>query len=434
MREFLRYRFWDWLLCGCIATGLVFPLFAGFVLEDRFSASILLVALFMAAAMAVMVLFSWSRVTAVTGIVIGAALLVFVMVYVRVNGVFADEASEASNSLFVALTVAVLTAVLVYLACRTRPGIIALFLAGNILICGSVFLQFEVHVWSFLLFDFCVLIMLWYRNYLSSLSQAQTGKIRLPRFMAQSLVICLAALVVGCGAWYGIIRPLDPPTRELKLIQQLQQMTIVRQMGLYSTQEYLDPSLRSSADTDQREEGADEETQQQEDPEETQEDIPEGGVQNQTPPQAAQAVYYMLNLYRVPLILMIAAVLIAAAFILRILVRRNWKKKTDLLAPEQQIIQYYTYFLTRLERTGIRRPANHTLYEFASDMDHTLQEFSVGEANFTRLTELYVRSFYSRNAASDAEAELFRSFYGIFHKALRREIGVFKYLINIFRI
>lgn len=435
MREFLKYRFWDWLLCGCIATGLVFPLFAGFVLEDGFSASIPLVGLFMAVAMAVMVLFTYSRVTTVIGVIIGAALILFVLVYVRANSVFADEAAEASNSLFIALTIAALAAVLVYLACRTKPGILALFLAGNFLICGSVFLQFEVHVWSFLLFTFCVFVMFWYRNYLLSLQRAQAGKIRLPKYMVQSLVICLIAIVLGGGAWYGVVRPLNPPTRELKLIQQLKQMTIIRQVGLYSTQEYLDPSLRSSADTDETEDGTEDGGQEDTSDEDgTKNSDPQTEEETPDPPQPVQSVYYMLNFYHVPWIPVVAAVLIAAAFILRILVRKNWKKKTDMLAPEQQIIAYYTYFLTRLERTGIKRPVNHTLYEYAADMDHTLQEFSVGEADFSRLTELYVRSFYSRNKAAEEEAELFRRFYGTFHKALRKEIGVFRYLIHIFRI
>lgn len=435
MKEFLRYRFWDWLLCGCIATGLVFPIFAGFVLEDSFSTSILWVALFMAVAMAVLVLFTYSRVTTIVGIVIGVALLLFVMVYVRGNGVFGDEAAEAANSLFIALTVAALVAVLVYLACRTKPGIIVLFLAGNILICGSYFLQFDVHVWSFLLFTFCVFVMFWYRNYLSSLQQAQVGRIRLPRFMIQSLIICFAAILLAGAAWYGIIRPLEPPTQELKLIQQLKQITVVQKMGLYTTQKFLDPNLLSSADTDQTEEGTQEGEQNGTDESDNTEDGEhEKKEQQQQQPEEVQSVYYLLSLLNIPWILVTVAVLIAAAFILRMLVRKNWKKKVDLLSPEQQIIKYYTYFLTRLGRTGLGRPVNHTLYEYAADMDHSLQEFAVGEINFSKLTGLYVRCFYGKNIAEDYEAEYFRTFYAAFHKALRKEIGVFRYLINIFRI
>lgn len=438
MRDFLRYRFWDWFLCGCIATGLVFNLFAGFVLEDGFSSSIPLVIAFMAAAMAVMVLFTYTRVTTVIGVVIGIVLLLFVMVYVRANHVFEDEASEMTNSLFIALAVAVLVAVLVYLACRSKPGTIILFLAGNILICGSYFLQFDVQVWSFLLFMFAVFVMFWYRNYMLTLQRSQAGKIRLPRFMAQSLVICLIAIVLGGGAYYGVVRPLNPPTRELKLIEQLKQMNVIKKAGLYSVQELLDPSLQSSSEPDQTEEGTQQEEEQQEEEEQDSGKDENEEQQEQKSPkerlEEAQNIYYILNFIKLPVVPILIAVLVAAAFILRLMLRKNWKHKVDNLTAEQQIINYYIYFLTRLERAGFKRPVNHTLYEYASDMDHTLQEFAVKDADFTKLTELYVRSLYGRNRAAEEEAELFRRFYNSFHKALRKEIGVLKYFIKIFRI
>ncbi len=437
MREYLKYRIWDWLLCSCIAVGVVFPLYAGFVLEDGFSQSVWRTAVFMAAVTAVLVLLSRSRVTIGIGIAVGAALLVFVMVYVRINSVsiFGEAGAETTNSLFVALTVASLTVILVYLAGRTRGGIIALFLVGTILICGSYFLQYESHVWSLLLFLFCTIVLYWYRNYLSTLQQAQAGKIRMPRFMAQSLVVCLIAVALGSAAWYGIVRPLEPPTRELKLIQQLKQQTVVQRSGIYSTQTYLDPNLASSEDTDEREDGTQNENDQT--PEDTDEETnsePQTGQQDQSPAEQAQPIYYLLNYYNIPWILVAVAAVIAAAFILRMLARKNWENRVIRMTPEQQILTYYPWFLTRLERTGMKRPQNHTLYEYAEDMDHTLSEFADGEADFSTLTDLYVKCFYGGTPADDGEAELFRRFYGKFHRALRKEIGTFRYLIHIFRI
>ncbi len=67
-------------------------------------------------------------------------------------------------------------------------------------------------------------------------------------------------------------------------------------------------------------------------------------------------------------------------------------------------------------------------------MDHTLSEFADGEADFSTVTDLYVKCFYGGTPADDGEAELFRRFYGKFHRALRKEIGTFRYLIHIFRI
>lgn len=442
MRDYLKYRLWDWLLCTCIAVGVVFPLYAGFVLEDGFSQSMLRTAVFMAAVTAVLMLLSFSRVTAGIGIAAGAALLVFVLVYVRVNSVslFGEAGAETPNSLFVALTVATLTAVLVFLAGRSRPGIIVLFLLGTILICGSYFLQYESHAWSLLLFLFCTIVLYWYRNYLSTLRQAQAGKIRLPRFMTQSLIVCLVAVAVGCGAWYGIVRPLDPPTRELKLIQQFKQMTVVQRSGIYTTQTYLDPNLASSESTDEQPQGRENPDEaDSSDPAESSEagnGNPQTGQQSreQSVPEEAQGIYYLLYFPNVPWVLIAIAAVVAAAFILRMLARKNWEKRVSQMTPERQILTYYPWFLTRLERTGMKRPANLTLYEYASDMDHTLSEFADGEADFAALTALYVKCFYGGSPVTAGDAELFRRFYGKFRKALRKEIGIFRYLIHMFRI
>lgn len=439
MREYLKYRIWDWIFCSGIAVGLVFPLFAGFVLDDAFSSSVPLVTVFMFAVMALLLFFSRSRITVIVGIVCGVALLLFVMVYVRVNDVFGGQGQEASNSLFVAMVVASVTAVLVYLAGRSRPGILAMFLIGTIVICGSYFLMFEVHTWSLLLFLFCVFLLYWYRNYLCSLDQAQAGKIRLPRFMVQSILLCLAALVIGGGAWYGIVRPLSPPTRELKLIQDLKQMNIVRQTGLYSTQEYLDPNQQSARDADQDMDG----TQEKEEDGDQQGDAAAEGAQDteqdqqQDAPQKkqdAQAVYYLLHWRKIPWKIIVAAMVVAGAFALRYLGKKNWESVIQKMTPEEQIRQVYTYILLRLERIGMKRPDGYTLYEYAADLEDRLERFAVEEADFTKLTEIYVSVFYGGNEAAPEAVQLFWRFYGNFHRALRKEIGNFRYLINIFRI
>ena len=147
MKQYLKYRVWEWILCACIATGLVFALYSGFVLEDSFSSSVPKVGLFMLVAMAILGLLTRNRATIIAGIIAGVALLAFVVFYTHTHEVFGDESSETANSLFIAISVTVLAAVLVYLACRTRPGTIALFLVGNILICGAHFLQFPVELY-----------------------------------------------------------------------------------------------------------------------------------------------------------------------------------------------------------------------------------------------------------------------------------------------
>lgn len=436
MRDYLKFRVYDWILCAMLATGLVFHIFSGFVLEDSFSQSTPYVILFMLIAMGIMVLLTYSRATIIAGVAAGVALLLFVMVYTRTHQVFTDESSETANSLFIAMTATALTAVLVYLACRTRPGIIALYLAGSIVMGGSYFLQFPVRRWGFLLFTFAAVVMFLYRNHMLTLEQAQTGKIRLPRFMVQTVIVCLAAFVLSGTAYIGIVRPLEPPTRELKLIEELKQMSIVKKMGLYSVVELLDPSLQSSAEPNGTETGDPEEPTDQGEQGSGQD---EGGPdQSQKSPEQkqeeTQSVFYNIHFWYVPWFWIILAAVIAALFLSRWLYKKNWKKHVDAMSPADCVVNYYKYFMTRLSRLGYKKPQNHTLYEYAADMDHTMELFADGDASFTNLTDIYVRTLYGRNAVDPEDVGLFRRFYEKFHSALRKEVGFWKYLLHFFRI
>ena len=436
MKDFLRLRIYDWLLCAIIATGLVFHIFSGFVLEDSFSTNILYVALFMLVAMAVMVFLTYSRITIIIGVIAGVAILLLAMVYTRTHLSFGDEASETANSLFIALFATALTAVLVYLACRTRAGTIVLFLAGSIVIAGSVFLQFPVHRWSFLLFTFATVVMYLYRNYTITLSDAQTGHFRMPKFMVQTVVVCLVAFVLSGTAYVGIVRPLQPPTRELKLIEELKQMSIVKRMGLYSVVELLDPSLVSSSDPSGTESGQEDEESA---PGDNGAGDNDGGQdQSQKAPEQkleeTQNVYYLIHFWYIPWFWIILAAVIAAVFLTRWVLKRNWKRQVDALPPDLRVINYYRYFLTRLSRLGYKKPINHTLYEYAEDMDHTLETFTAGEASFAKLTDIYVKTLYGRDQVPADESGLFQQFFTRFHKALRKEVGIWKYMLNFFRI
>lgn len=438
MTHFLKYRVWDLILCVCISTGLVFHIYSGFLLEDSFSTSIWRVVGFLLIETAALILFSFSRLTTGIGIGVGIILLAFLLAYTRGHDIVSDE---TGNSLCIALTVTVLTGLLIYLASRSRPGLIALFLAGNIVMAGSAFLQFPVKAWCFLLFNFALCALFWYRNYVKNLRQVQSGKVRMPRFLVQTFIICFVSFLLAGGIYGGIVRPLDPPTRDLKLITKLKQMEILKRTGVYNVMELLDPNLLSGNTPNSAEDGQENEEQQdaQQENGSNQSEIPEiPQAEEQVPSkpqtQAAQSIWYDLNVVHIPWLLILAAVLVAGAFFARYYLKKRWERQVRALPPENQIINYYTFFITRLERAGYKRPANYTLYEYARDMEHPLEEFTCGEANFVLLTDIYVRIFYGRNPANEEEALLFAQYYGKFHKALRKEIGVLKYFIKIFRI
>ncbi|MCD8018078.1 MAG: hypothetical protein LUF92_00365 [Clostridiales bacterium] len=243
MMQYYKNRIWDILLCIALSIGLVFHIDSGFLLEDRLSASVPATILLVAIVVLLLFLFASSKIMTMIGIVTGVVLLVIFLIYVRIAHPFAEE---AANSLGITVTILILSTLLTFLATRTRAGTIVLFLIGNLILAGSCFLQFPVKTWAFLLFVLAACMMFLYRIYVISLQQVHTGKVRMQRYMTQTLGVCLTAFVVAAVAFFGVVRPLNPPTRELKLITRLENMQLLAVLGVSTVKELPDPELISS--------------------------------------------------------------------------------------------------------------------------------------------------------------------------------------------
>lgn len=443
MRQYLKSIFWDWLLCVGTSFGLVVHVYSGFVLEDQYSQNMVAVLVFVAAVTFVLELFSYNKASVIAGVVAGAALLVLFLVYVNATNPFADE---TANSVGIFIVVTVMTALLCFLAARTRAGIIALFLAGNLVIAGSAFLQFPVRPWSLLVFLFSIAFLFFWRVWRITLMHVFTGKIRTKRFLVQMFCVCGVCFLLAAAVFGGVIRPLSPPTRELKLITKLEQMDLLRVLGVSSVKKLLDPSLRSSllpeeilyADNAGEEENEEyDKEQEKEEEEKQQEEEDSAGANDEVDAdnvQEAFAVWY--DMYQVKILwsVIIIAAAVAAAFLLRMQWHRSWRRKLDGMDRESAIVNFYQFFYRRLQRCGFKRAPTHTLYEYAKAMEHEMQVLAVGDVTFCALTEVYVRVWYGRGSADEEDMEMFSKFYGSFFKNLRREIGGFRYLLKIFRI
>lgn len=434
MRRFLKFRIWDCLLCTAIATGLVSHVFSGFYLSDSFSASVPYVILFMAAAMFMLTLFSWSMKTVIAGVITGVALSQIMLVYVRRHDVFGGQAGEEANSLFISLTAAALTAILVYLCCRGACGLMVLYLAGNILICGSHFLQFPIEPWPFVLFTFASLLMFWYRNYMFQLSRSQAGKIRLPRYMVQSMLIGLLCICLGGVCYFRIVCPLEPPTRELKLIQILKHNEIIRLSGVYSVNENLDPDISSPREPDSDASGNDNADQ---DKGTDTGGFWEGSSASELSGQGKQLrehvlkIFYMLRAWTwLPWIVLGIVLAAACLWLLRKLGKHLFWSRLRSLSAEGQVINLYKIIYAGLLKAGLDKPPGCTLYEYAADHQARLEAYTAGDATFTKLTEIYVRILYGHGSVMEDERKLFYQFYGSYRKTMRSEAGMLRYLFK----
>lgn len=429
MIDFIKSRFIDLILCLLMSLGMIFPLFSGFVLDDMFSNSLIATALMTSAILFIYTLFSYNKKTVMVGIVIAFILMVGTSIYLARNAILANE---ADNSLTVSLVIIFLVSFLVFLANSNQKSLIVLFLMGSIVIATASFLKFPVEVPSIIVFDFSVLLALWYSTYKNSLSIAQSGTIQSYQYILQSSIIAFIIIGLCSGIYFGIVQPMNPPTRELKLIEKMQNMDILKQLGIFSQYDQFDPHLLSQmisqdhvkgnemGEEENKKDGQDENNEIKEN-----EDNQTNGLTN----EMVKKIRYQLKHFIIPWVAIIIICFMILYAYLQYYLKKQWEQKINELSYENQIINYYHYFLKRLDRTKLKRIKTDTLKEYSQKMDYELSRFST-DIQFSYLTDIYMKVYYGQNNATKQDVQIFQEYYQIFLKGLKKEIGIVRYYIK----
>jgi len=433
MRHYIRSRLGEFIACTAVCCGICFPVYAGFVLTDPFSNTAPLGVLILAVITALLYLCAYSRMTAVMGICSGIALAAAAVIFIQL----ADPlGAEEENSVFIFFLVSVIISVAVFLLSRSRAGIIVIAVLGNLITAGSCFLAFPVRLWSYLVFMAGLGVLFFMRVYAKGAGDVLAGHIRFGRYFLQSVLTVLVALGIAAGLFFAVIRPLDLPVKDLQLISMLRNMDILEVFGIAEEREIFDPELAGGqivVDTDYgNDEGEDdspeEDTDSNEDHQSAVTKWIQGGIRN------LRGITYRLRGRSFWWLLGIIPVAVAAVFAVRALRKELWHRKVQALSHEDAVLNYYSFVNRRLKIAGYGKPVNYTVDEYARTMEHTMEPFADGDSTYSLLSRLYSRIYYGNGKITDEEYTLAESFYGRFHKCLKKEMGTGKYLLNIFRI
>ncbi|MCD7981334.1 MAG: DUF4129 domain-containing protein [Clostridiales bacterium] len=437
MKQYFKYRCWDLLFCIVISIGMTVNILSGFEIDDvgeRMPVLIVLTAIVCFVCLVAAV----NRTTTLIGIAAGIVALIVAVALSRGTNIFINDAENTTQVFYI---VVVAIAVAVFLVCRSRVGIIILFLFGNILQAGAAFLQFPTQTWAYLLFLFGCGLMIFYRIYVMSLMRAHSGKVRFKGFMTQSLCVCLAAFVVATGIFAGIIRPLNPPTQDLKLIQQLMSFDILEKIGVSTVLVQVDREKISSEEpddelpSDQTEPDEEEETGETEDEPDREQEDDAGNTEDTSPAftEQARAITYEIAKHWYILVI-IAAVLVCLGIYSRKLLRKKWLDSIDALPHADAVVNLYAFFMFGMAKAGCRRAKNLTLDEYSRLNEKQLAKFDAGGVNFGRLTEIYRKAYYGRQEISEEEYADYHTYYDGFHKNVCRNAGRIRYLFLYFRL
>lgn len=423
MKQYVRLHAWDFLLTVLIAIGMHLNTFSAFMIRESYMTNYVLVAVVTAVVMAVMYVIGYNKRNALIGAGgIGVALIVWI-IYLRAND-YLDLEDGADETFPAFWTIVLFGTAVIYLLTRNRKVLFGAAPVGLLFCAAFRFLEYPVSVPGLFLLVIAIILEILFLVYKDSLLTANYGNYTIRHFIEQSLAVVTIVVLLSTGIFYGIVKPLDPPTRDLKLITKLLSFDIMEMLGIASTEEIKDPGNEDNDDQDEQKE-----QEQQEDEENEEEDKEDEQNRESEEDISASTISYEEDDYTVYWVTALILLLLASPFVVKYVLRARRKRRLNGLDASNQAAFVYDFFLSRFKKLGFGKADNTTVLEYAEQQGDFLQNFTAEDGTtFEEISEIYNHYLYSKVPVTPEEAAKFRSLYGSFYKKARAFTGPWKYL------
>lgn len=424
MRQYVRLHAWDFLLTVLIAIGMHLNTFSAFMIRESYMTNYLLVAVVTTLVMAVMFVIGYNKRNTIIGGAGWAVFLIGWIIYLRANDLInlEDGADETIPAFW---SIVLFGSALIYLLTRSRKILFGTAPIGLLFCAAFKFLEYPVSVPGLFILIIAIILEILYLVYKDSLLTADYGNYTIRHFLEQSIAIVTVVVMLSSGVFYGIVKPLDPPTRDLKLITKLMSFDILELLGVASTQEVKDPN---QGDEDQDEEEPPEEKEEEKDDEENEQDEEEN-KQESDEKISAQTMSYNEKDYTVYWVTALIILLLAAPFVIKYVLRSRRRRRLNGLDASNQAAFVYDFFLDRLKKLGVGKADSQTILEYAEQQEGVLESFTAEDGTtFEEMTELYNYHLYSKLPIKTEDAAKFVAMYDSFYKNAKAFVGTWRYI------
>ena len=415
MRQYVRLHAWDFILTVLIAIGMHLNTFSAFMIRESYMTNYLLVAVVTTLVMAVMFVIGYNKRNTIIGGAGWAVFLIGWIIYLRANDLInlkegADETIPAFWS------IVIFGSALIYLLTRSR----------KILFGAFKFLEYPVSVPGLFILIIAIILEILYLVYKDSLLTADYGNYTIRHFLEQSIAIVTVVVMLASGVFYGIVKPLDPPTRDLKLITKLMSFDILELLGVASTQEVKDPN---QGDEDQDEEKPPEEKEEEQKKDEENQQNESDDPKESDEKINAKTISYEKKNYTIIIVTALIVLLLALPFVIKYALRKRRRRRLNGLDASNQAAFVYDFFLDRLNKLGVGKADSLTILEFVEQQEAVLENFTAEDGTtFEEITELYNYHLYSKTPVKPEDAKKFRAIYDSFYKNAKSFAGTWKYI------
>ena len=424
MRQYVRLHAWDFILTVLIAIGMHLNTFSAFMIRESYMTNYLLVTVVTTLVMAVMFVIGYNKRNTIIGGAGWAVFLIGWIIYLRANDLInLEEGADETIPAF--WSIVIFGSALIYLLTRSRKILFGAAPVGLLFCAAFKFLEYPVCVPGLFILVIAVILEILYLVYKDSLLSADYGNYTIRHFLEQSIAIVTVVVMLSSGVFYGIVKPLDPPTRDLKLITKLLSFDILELLGVASTQEVKDPN---QGDEDQDEEEPPEEKEEEKDDEENEQDEDEN-KQESDEKISAQTMSYNEKDYTVYWVTALIILLLATPFVIKYVLRTRRRRRLNGLDANNQAAFVYDFFLDRLKKLGVGKADSQTILEYAEQQEAVLENFTAEDGTtFEEMTELYNYHLYSKLPVRPEDAKKFMAMYDSFYKNAKAFTGTWRYI------
>lgn len=423
MRNYVRLHAWDFILTVFIAIGMHLNTFSAFMIRESYTTNYVLIAAVTVLVTAVMYVIGYQKRNMIIGAVAWGVALIGWIIYLRANDLI-DTTEGADETIPAFWTILLFGTALIYVLTRSRKVLFGAAPVG-LLFCGAFkFLEYPVSVPGLIILVVAVILDILYLVYRDSLLTADYGNYTIRHFLVQSVAIVTVVMMLVTGAFYGIVKPLDPPTRDLKLITKLMSFDILELLGVASTQEVKDPN------PDDEEKDDDEPPEEQEEEQEDQED-----ESNENDPQqsdetiSANTISLKKKDYTAYWVTALILLALATPFVIKYVLRARRKRRLSGLDASNQAAFVYDFFLKRLKKLGVGKADSQTILEYAEQQSGILEKFTAEDGTtFEEITDIYNHHLYSKVPVTPEEAGKFLAMYNSFYKNAKAFTGTWRYI------
>ncbi len=438
MLRHLKYSIPDFIFCLLASVGLAVNVVQSFLLPEALSADVPRMFLVCAVTIFVLILLSFNRRTAIWGAV-GVMALVVLLLALSVAGVIPrfEEHADAELNANLWYPIVAMCAMLVYLLSRTRAGTWFLLIFGVIMSAYFLLLKYIYYVWGLVLLLWSVGTWLCYITYRRKLlMQANASRTAFLPVTLHAAGVSTLCVLLGCLLWWGVIRPLQPGTRDLALYYEVFQSDVMEVIGVYEPKVVYDPNTASTdvEDTDwsneQEEDPESENTEQADGVQDTEHDQEQNDAEetldaDQEEGSAQYVNYQSREVPEFPLIIVLIACLLVLAGLLTLFFRRRkiwYRRITKGLDDEGYIRLFYPFYLRKFRVLRLPEPKGSTPMEYAAQLEDSTRFLDDTGVTWQELTGIYHRVVYSGRPPEPEDKGKFEQFYKGFFRCCRKHL------------